>query len=96
MRIILLLHELLERLLAAGAAIQHHEDVVLAQVVRDAARIGAGLALTALPEISELPHRLTGPLSTEPAPSSADLRRASDVIERTLDYLAAAYQTAQG
>src|ERR1700761_3487479 len=66
------------------------------QVVRDAARIGAGLAIEALPEISDLPHRLTGPLSTEPAPSSADLRRASDVIERTLDYLAAAYQTARG
>ncbi len=65
------------------------------QVVRDAARIGAGLAAAALPEILEDPHRLTGQLSTEPAPSSADLRRASDVIERTLDYLAAAYQPAR-
>ena len=65
------------------------------QVVRGAARIGAGLAAAALPAILEDPHRLTGQLGTEPAPSSADLRRASDVIERTLDYLAAAYQPAQ-
>jgi DICT domain-containing protein len=62
------------------------------QVVRAAARIGAGLAAAAIPEISELPHRLTGRLGAEPAPSSADLRRASDVIERTLDYLAVAYR----
>jgi DICT domain-containing protein len=64
------------------------------QVVRDAARIGAGLAAEVLPEILEDPHRLTGELGTEPTPSSADLRRASGVIERTLDYLAAAYQSA--
>jgi DICT domain-containing protein len=54
------------------------------QVVRSAARIGAGLAAAAIPE---LPQRLAGRLSTEPAPSSADLRRASGLIERTLDYL---------
>ena len=61
------------------------------QVVRGAARIGAGLAAAALPQVAP---RLAGPLSTEPAPSSADLRRASGVIERTLDYLGAVYQAA--
>ena len=62
------------------------------QVVRDAARIGAGLAIEALPELSQIPHRLTDHLGGEPAASSADLRRASGVLERTLDYLAAAYR----
>jgi DICT domain-containing protein len=62
------------------------------QVVRGAARIGAGLAATAIPQLAQ---RLAGRLSAEPAPSSADLRRASGLIERTLDYLAAAYQPAQ-
>jgi MerR family transcriptional regulator, light-induced transcriptional regulator len=61
------------------------------QVVRSAARIGTGLAAAALPE---LPQRLAGRLSTEPAPSSADLRRASGLIERTLDYLARAWPSA--
>jgi len=54
------------------------------QVVRSAARIGAGLATAAVPEITE---RLSGRLSEEPSPGSADLRRAGGVIERTLDYL---------
>jgi MerR family transcriptional regulator, light-induced transcriptional regulator len=62
------------------------------QVVRGAARIGAGLAAAAIPQLAQ---RLAGRLSAEPAPSSADLRRASGLIERTLDYLAAAYQPAQ-
>jgi MerR family transcriptional regulator, light-induced transcriptional regulator len=62
------------------------------QVVRGAARIGTGLAAAAIPG---LPQRLTDRLSAEPTPSSADLRRASDVIERTLDYLATAYQQAR-
>ncbi|HEY6499494.1 MAG TPA: DICT sensory domain-containing protein [Streptosporangiaceae bacterium] len=62
------------------------------QVVRGAARIGAGLAAAAIPQLAQ---RLEGRLSAEPAPSSADLRRASGLIERTLDYLAAAYQPAQ-
>ena len=62
------------------------------QVVRGAARIGTGLAAAAIPELAP---RLKGPLSTEPPASSADLRRASGVIERTLDYLVAAYQPAQ-
>lgn len=57
------------------------------QVVRTAARIAAGLAVAALPE---LPPHLTKQLGTEPAPCSADLRRASGLIERTLDYLARA------
>src|ERR1700742_1297401 len=57
------------------------------QVVRTAARIGAGLAAGTLPQ---LPPLLAGRLSTEPAPSSADLRRASGLIERTFDYLARA------
>jgi DICT domain-containing protein len=59
------------------------------QVVRGAARIGTGLAAAALPELAQ---RLADHLSTEPAPSSADLRRASGLIERTLDYLARACQ----
>jgi DICT domain-containing protein len=62
------------------------------QVVRGAARIGAGLAAAAIPQLAQ---RLEGQLSAEPAPSSADLRRASGLIERTLDYLAAAYRPAQ-
>jgi DICT domain-containing protein len=55
------------------------------QVVRTAARIGSRLASAAVPELRE---RLAGRLSEEPGPSSADLRRAGGVIERTLDYLA--------
>jgi DICT domain-containing protein len=55
------------------------------QVVRTAARIGIGLAAAALPGISE---RIAGRLSSDPGPSSADLRRAGGLIERTLDYLA--------
>jgi DICT domain-containing protein len=58
------------------------------QVVRGAARIGAGLAAAAIPE---MPDRLAARLRGEPGPSSADLRRASGLLERTLDYLAAAW-----
>jgi DICT domain-containing protein len=57
------------------------------QVVRTAARIGIGLAAAAIPE---LPERIAGRLSGDPGPSSADLRRASGLIERTLDYVAGA------
>jgi DICT domain-containing protein len=57
------------------------------QVVRTAARIGIGLAAAAIPE---LPERIAGRLTGDPGPSSADLRRASGLIERTLDYLARA------
>jgi DICT domain-containing protein len=55
------------------------------QVVRSAARIGIGLAAAAAPE---LPGQLEARLSGEPGPSSADLRRASSLLERTLDYVA--------
>jgi DICT domain-containing protein len=55
------------------------------QVVRSAARIGIGLAAAAAPEI---PARLEARLSKEADASSADLRRASGLLERTLDYLA--------
>jgi DICT domain-containing protein len=55
------------------------------QVVRAAARIGTGLAAAALPQLS---RRLTSRLSEEPGHSSADLRRAGGLIERTLDYVA--------
>jgi MerR family transcriptional regulator, light-induced transcriptional regulator len=55
------------------------------QVVRSAARIGIGLAAAAAPEI---PARLEARLSEEADASSADLRRASGLLERTLDYLA--------
>ncbi len=57
------------------------------QVVRTAARIGIGLAAAAIPA---LPERIAGRLSGDPGPSSADLRRASGLIERILDYLAGA------
>jgi MerR family transcriptional regulator, light-induced transcriptional regulator len=56
------------------------------QVVRTAARIAAGVAAAAMPQITEL---LSSRLSEEPGPGSADLYRASGVIERTLDYVAA-------
>jgi MerR family transcriptional regulator, light-induced transcriptional regulator len=59
------------------------------QVVRTAARIGIGLAAAAIPA---LPKRITDRLSGDPGPSSADLRRASGLIERTLDYLAGAWR----
>ena len=62
------------------------------QVVRSAARIGAGLATAEVPEIME---RLSSRLSEEPGPGSADLHRASGVIERTLDYLAGASRPAR-
>ena len=54
------------------------------QVVRSAARIGAGLAAETF---AELPGRLAARLSQEPGPASADLHRASGFLERTLDYL---------
>jgi DICT domain-containing protein len=55
------------------------------QVVRSAARIGVALAAAAAPGI---PAELEARLSQEADASSADLRRASGLIERTLDYLA--------
>jgi MerR family transcriptional regulator, light-induced transcriptional regulator len=54
------------------------------QAVRTAARIGTALAAPAFPQIA---GRLAARLDAEPAPASADLRRASGLIERTLDYL---------
>jgi DICT domain-containing protein len=54
------------------------------QVVRSAARIGTTLAAASAPE---LPGQLDARLSAEAGRSSADLRRASGLIERTLDYL---------
>jgi DICT domain-containing protein len=52
------------------------------QVVRTAARIGTAQAAPAFPQI---PVRLAARLNEEPPPASADLRRASGLIERTLD-----------
>lgn len=57
-----------------------------AQVVRTAARIGAALAGAADPELAA---RLSARLSQETGASSSDLRRASGLLERTLDYLEA-------
>jgi DICT domain-containing protein len=54
------------------------------QVVRSAARIGTGLAAAAVPDIAA---RLEPRLTEEAGVSSADLRRASGLLERTLDYL---------
>lgn len=55
------------------------------QVVREAARVGVGIASQKLPEVA----REAGARLAEPAPpASADLRRASGLIERMLDYLA--------
>jgi MerR family transcriptional regulator, light-induced transcriptional regulator len=54
------------------------------QVVRSAAVIAAGLAEAAMPARSS---RLTGRLAEPAAPGSADLQRASGLLERTLDYL---------
>jgi DICT domain-containing protein len=62
------------------------------QVVRTAARVGAGMAAAAIPELRE---RITGRLSGDPGPSSADLRRAGGLIERTLDYVAGAGRPAR-
>jgi MerR family transcriptional regulator, light-induced transcriptional regulator len=62
------------------------------QVVRTAARIGIGLAAAAIPE---LPKRIADRLSGDPGASSADLRRASGLLERTLDYLAGACRPAR-
>jgi DICT domain-containing protein len=61
------------------------------QVVRTAARIGTAPATAAFPAMAgPLEARLSG----EPGPSSADLRRASGLIERTLDYLTRAARPA--
>jgi DICT domain-containing protein len=61
------------------------------QVVRTAARIGTAPAAAAFPAMTRpLETRLSG----EPGPSSADLRRASGLIERTLDYLTRAARPA--
>jgi MerR family transcriptional regulator, light-induced transcriptional regulator len=54
------------------------------QVVRSAARIGTGLAAAAVPDIAT---RLEARLTEEAGVSSADLQRASGLLERTLDYL---------
>ncbi len=59
------------------------------QVVRNAARIGTGLASQAAPG---LPGQLEPRLGGEPGPNSADLSRASGLLERTLDYVAAIYR----
>jgi MerR family transcriptional regulator, light-induced transcriptional regulator len=53
-------------------------------VVRSASRIAAAMAAAAG---SGLPAQSQGRLTEQPAPSSPDLRRASDLLERTLDYL---------
>jgi DICT domain-containing protein len=53
-------------------------------VVRSAARIATGLAEVAFPgQFTALQQRLAEPT----VPSSGDLRRASGLLERTLDYL---------
>jgi len=54
------------------------------KVVRSGARIGAGLAAAAG---FEIPAPLQARLSEEASESSADLRRASGLLERTFDYL---------
>ena len=54
------------------------------QVVRDAARLGTRLAAADFPE---LPDALGARLDEEAPPSSADLRRASGLLERALAYL---------
>jgi DICT domain-containing protein len=54
------------------------------QVVRSAARIGLELAAATAPE---LPKLRTARLSEDAGPGSADLRRATGLLERTLDYL---------
>jgi DICT domain-containing protein len=53
-------------------------------VVRSAARIAAGLAAATVPG---LPDPLNPRLGEHAGTSSADLRRASGLLERTLDYL---------
>jgi MerR family transcriptional regulator, light-induced transcriptional regulator len=55
------------------------------RVVRSAARVGFALAAATAPELEIAPG---AQLSEEADPSSPDLRRASGLIERTLDYLA--------
>jgi MerR family transcriptional regulator, light-induced transcriptional regulator len=74
-----------------GQARHHDQDRIFEvvwsvdpQVVRSAARIGTALAAAAFPDIGS---RLAARLGLEPGAGSADLRRASGVIERTLDYL---------
>jgi MerR family transcriptional regulator, light-induced transcriptional regulator len=54
------------------------------QVVRSAARTGTALAAATVPALA---GRLEARLSPDPGPASADLRRASGLLERTLDYL---------
>jgi len=53
-------------------------------VVRSAARIATRHAAAAIPD---LPARLHARLGERPGTSSADLRRAGGLLERTLDYL---------
>jgi MerR family transcriptional regulator, light-induced transcriptional regulator len=62
------------------------------QVVRSAARIGAGLAAGAA---FEIPAPLRARLDADAEASSADLRRASGLMERTFDYLSRRLSAAQ-
>ena len=54
------------------------------QAVRAAARIGTALAADGVPGLA---GRLEARLSPDPGPGSADLHRATGLLERTLDYL---------
>ncbi len=58
-------------------------------VVRTAALIGTAQAAPAFPQI---PRQLADRLNDEPPSASADLRRATGLLERTLDHLARAAQ----
>jgi hypothetical protein len=62
------------------------------QVVRTAARIGTALTTSAIPPIG---GAAGGPAERGTSPSSADRRRASWLLERTLDYLSAAARPAR-
>ncbi len=55
------------------------------QLVRQAAGVGVGIAARAVPE---LPVELGDRLAEAAPPASADLRRASGLLERALDYIA--------
>ena len=55
------------------------------QLVRQAASVGVGIAARSVPE---LPVELGDRLAEAAPPASADLRRASGLLERALDYIA--------
>lgn len=55
------------------------------QLVRQAASVGVGVAARSVPE---LPVELGDRLAEAAPPASADLRRASGLLERALDYIA--------